>query len=76
MRYLGFIVQKEGLRVDPNKVRPVQEYPPPKNLKQLHRDDVLVQTLHPTICHVSNTTHRFDIGECSLAVDGRKAKSL
>lgn len=35
VRYLGFIVQNEGLRVDPNKVRPVQEYPPPKNLKQL-----------------------------------------
>lgn len=37
MRYLGFIVQKKELRVDLDKVRPVQKYPLQQNLKQLRR---------------------------------------
>ncbi|KMQ92870.1 reverse ribonuclease integrase [Lasius niger] len=37
VRYLGFIVQKEGLTVDPEKARPILEYPAPRNIKQLCR---------------------------------------
>jgi len=37
VRYLGFIVQGEGLTVDPEKTRPILEYPAPRNLKQLRR---------------------------------------
>ncbi|KMQ84279.1 reverse ribonuclease integrase, partial [Lasius niger] len=37
VRYLGFIVQQEGLTVDPEKTRPILEYPAPRNLKQLRR---------------------------------------
>jgi len=37
VRYLGFIVQRGGLTVDPDKVKPILEYPPPRNLKQLRR---------------------------------------
>jgi len=37
VKYLGFLVQQEGLRVDPDKTAPIIEYPPPKNIKQLRR---------------------------------------
>jgi len=35
--YLGFIVQGEGLTVDPEKTQPILEYPAPRNIKQLRR---------------------------------------
>ncbi|XP_039309912.1 uncharacterized protein K02A2.6-like [Solenopsis invicta] len=37
VRYLGFVVQREGLTIDPDKVQPILEYPAPRNLKQLRR---------------------------------------
>jgi len=37
VRYLGFIVQRDGLTIDPGKARPIMEYPAPRNLKQLRR---------------------------------------
>ena len=37
MTYLGFLLDEEGLRPDPEKVAPVREYPGPKNLKELRR---------------------------------------
>jgi len=37
VRYLGFIVQGDGLTVDPEKTRPILEYPAPRNIKQLRR---------------------------------------
>ncbi|KMQ88834.1 hypothetical protein RF55_11611 [Lasius niger] len=37
VKYLGFLVQQEGLRVDHDKTSPIIEYPPPKNIKQLRR---------------------------------------
>lgn len=37
VRYLGFIVQRDGLTVDPDKVQPILEYPAPRNIKQLRR---------------------------------------
>lgn len=33
--FLGFIVSKWGVEVDPSKVRAILEMPPPKNLKEL-----------------------------------------
>ena len=35
--YLGFLLDREGLRPDPEKVAPVADYPVPKNVKQLRR---------------------------------------
>ena len=35
--YLGFLLDKEGLRPDPDKVAPVLDYPTPRNIKQLRR---------------------------------------
>lgn len=37
VRYLGFIVQRDGLKVDPGKVQPILDYPVPRNIKQLRR---------------------------------------
>jgi len=37
VRYLGFIIQGEGLTVNPEKTRPILEYPAPRNIKQLRR---------------------------------------
>ena len=33
----GHIVSKEGLAIDPNKVKEIMELPPPENLKLLER---------------------------------------
>ena len=30
--YLGFVVSKEGLRMDPKKVQSIMEWPSPKNV--------------------------------------------
>ena len=35
IRFLGYVVDKYGLRTDPGKTRAVLEYAAPKNLKQL-----------------------------------------
>ena len=37
VRYLRFIIQRDGLTVDPEKALPILEYPTPRNLKQLCR---------------------------------------
>jgi len=37
VKYLGFIVQRDGLVTDPDKTRPVVDYPTPRNIKQLRR---------------------------------------
>ena len=37
VRYLGFILQRDGLTIDPDKAKPIFEYPAPRNLKQLRR---------------------------------------
>ena len=37
VKYLGFIVDENGIRIDPDKLRPILEYPRAKNLKQLRR---------------------------------------
>ena len=37
VRYLGFVVNREGLQPDPKKVEPILSYPVPRNVKQLRR---------------------------------------
>lgn len=37
VKYLGFIVNKNGLQVDPGKTAPIREYPAPRTLKQVRR---------------------------------------
>ena len=35
--YLGFVVSKEGLRMDPEKVQAIMEWPSPKNVFEVRR---------------------------------------
>lgn len=37
VRYLGFIVNQEGLHIDSDKVAAVVDYPAPRNIRQLRR---------------------------------------
>ena len=37
VKYLGYLVDSRGLRVDPEKTKAIEEYPPPQNLRQLRR---------------------------------------
>jgi len=37
VKYLGFLVRHDGLKVDPEKTAPILEYPPPRNIRQLRR---------------------------------------
>ena len=36
VKYLGFVVNKVGLKVNPDEVGPIASYPIPRSLKQLH----------------------------------------
>lgn len=37
IRYLGFMVNNEGVKIDPAKLAPVLDFPSPQNLRQLRR---------------------------------------
>lgn len=37
VKYLGYVLSSEGLKIDEEKISPILEYPAPKNLKQLRR---------------------------------------
>jgi hypothetical protein len=35
--YLGFVISKDGLKMDPEKVRAIQEWPSPKNIFEVKK---------------------------------------
>ena len=37
VKYLGYVVDSRGLHVDPKKTKAIDEYPTPRNLRQLRR---------------------------------------
>lgn len=37
VRYLGYLVNEDGLQPDPKKIEPVVNYPVPRTVKQLRR---------------------------------------
>ena len=37
VEYSGYIIDKDGLHTNPDKIQPITEYPPPKNLEQLRK---------------------------------------
>ena len=37
IRFMGHIITKDGIRVDPDKIKAIDTYPVPKNLEQLRR---------------------------------------
>jgi hypothetical protein len=36
VKYLGLIISMEGIKIDPEKIRAVQDWEPPSNLKDVH----------------------------------------
>jgi len=34
-KFLGFVVRKEGIEIDPDKVKSIIQMPPPRNLREL-----------------------------------------
>ena len=34
-KWLGFVVSKKGIKIDPDKVRAIQDLPPPRTLKEV-----------------------------------------
>lgn len=37
VKYLGYVLSKEGLKIDWDKIKPIVDYPAPTNIKQLRR---------------------------------------
>ena len=37
VKYLGYVVNRDGISVNPEKMEPILAYPAPKNIKQLRR---------------------------------------
>ena len=37
VKYLGYVLNRDGLSVHPEKTEPILSYPAPKNIKQLRR---------------------------------------
>ena len=53
VKYLGHIVNKEGIKVDPSKFSAIETYPVPKNVKKCEGVSWLsptLQALHQVIC--------------------------
>lgn len=46
LKYLGYVVNQDGLRVDPDKVSAVMNYPRPETMRQIRRF-VMVQEVRP-----------------------------
>jgi len=44
LRYLGYLVDKEGLRIDPKKLRPILEFPKPNTISEARRFNGLLGT--------------------------------
>lgn len=37
VQYLGYLIDHEGMKTDPEKIRPIIEYPAPRNVRELRR---------------------------------------
>lgn len=54
VRYLGFLVNRDGLRPDPEKLRPILEYPRPRNAKELRRFNGMVNWYHRHLKNIAS----------------------
>ena len=54
--YLGHVVSREGLKVDPKKVAAVKDWPVPKDLHELRCFLGLLQEFHPGLRHQGLTS--------------------
>ena len=85
VRYLGFLIDDRGIRTDPEKIRPIADYPIPKNLKQLRKFIGMCSWYRKfirdfaTICEPLNSLTRKDVPyiwseECEEAFKTLKEK--
>ena len=58
-RLLGFIVSKDGIRVDPLKIKAILALPPPTNLTQLQSLQGKANFLRCFICNYAEITKGF-----------------
>jgi hypothetical protein len=58
-RLLGFIVSKDGIRVDPLKIKAIIALPPPKNMAQLQSLQGKVNFIRRFICNYAEITKVF-----------------
>jgi hypothetical protein len=58
-RLLGFIVSKDGITVDPLKIKAILALPPPTNLTQLQSLQGKASFLHRFICNYAEITKGF-----------------
>jgi hypothetical protein len=58
-RLLGFVVSKDGIRVDPLKFKAILALPPPNNLTQLQSLQGKEKFIHRFICNYAEITKGF-----------------
>jgi hypothetical protein len=58
-RLLGFVVSKDGIRVDPLKIKAILALPPPTNLTELQSLQGKENFLHHFICNYAEITKGF-----------------
>lgn len=68
MKFLGFIVDKDGLRPDPEKIAPVINFPRPTNKKQVRSFCGLVNWYHRHLQNVAEVQGPLN-KLCSVNVD-------
>ena len=60
LKFLGFICGRDGVKVDPAKIKVVQEWPVPKNAKEVQQwlglTNYLLPEIHSGLCHAGYTS--------------------
>ena len=56
IQYLGYIIDREGVHVDPTKIQIIRDWPPPQSFTELH-----------SFLGLANFYHRFVFGFSHLA---------
>ena len=69
LKYLGYIVNKDGLHADPDKIRAILDYPPPTSKKQIRQFHGMCSWFRRFIPNFSSVVAPFN----KLASSGKKA---
>jgi hypothetical protein len=52
VKYLGYMIDKKGYKVDPSRVQALKDFPAPTNIKELRRFLGIVQTYNQHVVHI------------------------